>query len=86
MSQIDYNLISDIVKAKEAVKESVEGVMDENLTAAHLASQVYALLEHLDKLEQAWRATPPTEQAAPAQQPQEEQPPQAEQANAEAQE
>ena len=64
VSQIDYNLIADIVSKKEAVKQSVDGVLDNNLTAAHLASEVYALLDELDKLEQMWRATPPSESTA----------------------
>jgi hypothetical protein len=75
VSQIDYNLIGDIVRAKEAVKESVDGVMEGALTAAHLASEVYVLLEHLDKLEVVWRGTPPTEEAPPEQSAQEAPPP-----------
>jgi len=69
-SQIDYNVIADIVRMKESVKQSVEGVMDGSLTAAHLASEVYTLLEQLDKLEVIWRGTPPSEETAPAAQPQ----------------
>ena len=78
-SQIDYNIIADIVRLKESVKQSVEGVMDGSLTAAHLASEVYTLLEHLDKLEVIWRGTPPSEETVPAaaqpQQPVQEPPP-----------
>ena len=74
VSRIDYNLIADIVRLKEVVKESVDGVMEERLTASHLASDVYALLDQLDTLENMWRGTPPTddtvqEQAQPAEQP-----------------
>ena len=64
VSQIDYNLIADITEIKKAVQESVEAVMEDRLTAGHLASDVYRLLELLDKLENMWRATPPTEEMA----------------------
>ena len=64
VSQIDYNLIADITEMKKAVQESVEAVMEDRLTAGHLASDVYRLLELLDKLENMWRATPPTEEMA----------------------
>ena len=83
ISQIDYNLIADIVKIKEVVKESVTAVMEERLTASHLASDVYTLLEQLDKLETVWRSTPPTDEASPgepAQPAQEAPPPDAQQA------
>lgn len=59
VSRIDFNLISQIVEAKEVVKKSVEGVLDEKLTASHLAVDVYALLDLLDMMEQAWKGTPP---------------------------
>lgn len=74
VSQIDYNLIADIIRLKETVQQSVEGVMEDRLTASHLASDVYMLLESLDKLEVVWRGTPPTEEAPPAEQSQPEQP------------
>ncbi len=65
VSQIDYNLIADIVRLKETVKQSVDSVMEGALTAAHLASEVYILLDHLDKLEVVWRGTPPAEEMPP---------------------
>lgn len=74
VSQIDYNLIADIMRLKEVVKESVDAVMEGALTAAHLASDVYTLLDHLDKLEVTWRGTPPTEELPLAEAPQAEQP------------
>lgn len=73
VSQIDHNLMADIVRSKEVVRQSVEAVMEDRLTAGHLASDVYALLELLDKLEVVWRATPPAEEA-PAEAPQAERP------------
>ena len=80
ISQIDYNLIADIVRLKEVVRGSIEAVMEEKLTASHLASDVYTLLDCLDKLENVWRGTPPMEEAAPPvgaqpQQPAQESPP-----------
>jgi len=68
ISKVDYNLLSDIMRLKDAVKQSVDSVMEGALTASHLASDVYALLDELEKLERQWRATPPAEedlQAAP---------------------
>ena len=74
VSQIDYNLISDIIRLKEVVRESVEGVLENRLTASHLASDVYMLLDHLDKLEDMWRGTPPVEETPPAEEAQPAQP------------
>ena len=62
ISKVDYNLLSDVMRLKDTVKQSVDGVMEGALTASHLASEVYALLDELDKLERQWRATPPTEE------------------------
>jgi hypothetical protein len=81
VSKIDYNLISDIVKLKETVKQSVEAVMDEKLTASHLASDVHALLDLLEMLENQWQGAPPEDDSAgaeteqPAEAAQAEQPP-----------
>lgn len=69
VSKIDYNLINDIMRLKDTVKQSVDSVMEGALTATHLASDVYALLDELDKLEQSWRATPPTDEAVQPGQP-----------------
>jgi len=70
--QIDSNMIADIVTMKEAVKESVEAVMNGSLTASHLASKVSELLDQLDRLEALWRAA--SEEPAPAAEAQPEQP------------
>ena len=61
VSRIDYNLLSDVIKFKETVKQSVEAVMDGKITASHLATDVYALLDMLDILENEWRGTPPVD-------------------------
>ena len=68
--QVDYDLIGRIVGLKEIVKVSVDGSMEGRLTAGHLASDVYALLEVLDTLEGIWK------ESAQAAAPQAEQPPQ----------
>jgi hypothetical protein len=70
--QIDSNMIADIVTMKEAVKESVEAVMNGSLTASHLASKVSELLDQIDRLEALWRAA--SEEPAPAAEAQPEQP------------
>jgi hypothetical protein len=70
--QIDSNMIADIVTMKEAVKESVEAVMNGSLTASHLASKVSELLDQIDRLEALWRAA--SEEPAPAEEAQPEQP------------
>ncbi len=66
VSRIDFNLISQIVEAKEVVKSSIEAVLDEKLTASHLAVDVHSLLDLLDMMEQAWKGTPPESDLAPA--------------------
>ena len=76
--QIDSNMIADIVTMKEAVKESVEAVMNGSLTASHLASKVSELLDQLDRLEAIWRAAsgePAPAAEAPPEQPAQEAPP-----------
>jgi len=70
--QVDSNMIADIVTMKEAVKESVEAVMNGSLTASHLASKVSELLDQLDRLEALWRAA--SGEPAPAAEAQPEQP------------
>ena len=67
--QVDHDLIGQIVGLKETVKVSVDGAMEGRLTAGHLASDVYALLEVLDTLEGIWK------ESAQAGAPQVEQPP-----------
>ncbi len=64
VSRIDFNLITQIVEAKESVKSSIEAVMEEKLTASHLVVDVHVLLDLLDMMEQAWKGTPP--EVAPA--------------------
>ena len=64
VSKIDYNMLSEVVKLKEVVRGSVEAVMDEKITASHLATDVYALLDLLDKLENEWKGTPPEDDVA----------------------
>ena len=59
VSRIDYNLLSEVMRLKETVKRSVEAVMDGNITASHLVTDVHALLDLLDMLENEWRGTPP---------------------------
>ena len=86
VSKIDYNMLSEIMAMKEVIRESVEAVLDEKITASHLSTDVYKLLDLLDKLENDWKGTPPEDdiampaaQAPPvAQQAQVEQPPVAE--------
>jgi hypothetical protein len=49
--EVDKDMMIEIFEIKEHVKKSVFAVMDNRLTAAHLASDVSALIEQLDKLE-----------------------------------
>lgn len=49
--EIEEDMIAEMFELKENVKKSVIAVMEGRLTASHLASDVYALLEKLDKLE-----------------------------------
>ena len=71
--KIDYDMIGEIVRLKEVVKGSVNRTMDGSLTAAHLASDVHALLDLLDMLENQWKGAEPIEEEVQAEAPQPEQ-------------
>ena len=64
VSRIDYNLLSDIMTYKATVKQTAEAVLDEKLTASHLITDVHALMDLLDMLENQWRGTPPEDSVA----------------------
>jgi hypothetical protein len=49
--EIDKDMMLEIFSIKENVKKSVYAVMENRLTAAHLASDVFVLLERLDEIE-----------------------------------
>ena len=66
VSQIDYNLLSDVVELKETVKQSVDAVMDGKITASHLAIDVQTLLDLLDTLENEWKGAPSEDGSAEA--------------------
>lgn len=72
---VDEDTMKEIFESKENVKKSVLAVMDNRLTAAHLASDVFMLIELLDKLEVLLIGEPLVQQI-PEQQPAQEQPPQ----------
>lgn len=69
--EVDQDLMDEIVRLKEVVKGSVDAVMEGSLTAGHLASDVYALLDILDMLENIWRGTQSAEEAQAEQPPSE---------------
>ncbi|HGJ63810.1 TPA: hypothetical protein ENS27_00310 [bacterium] len=85
--EVDRDKMMEIFNLKQNVKSSVLAVMDNRLTAAHLATDVYALIELLEKLEIELVGAPlvqeipqPVETPAqpeetPAQQPEQEQQP-----------
>lgn len=62
--QVDQDLINEILRLKQLIKSSVDGVMDGSLTAGHLASDVYMLLDMLDRLGGA-SGLQPIQEAAP---------------------
>jgi len=69
--EVDKDAMMEIFESKESIKKSVFAVMENRLTAAHLVSDVYILLEMLDKLEVALIGepivqAPPAEVQAPA--------------------
>ncbi|HGE70684.1 TPA: hypothetical protein ENX78_07610, partial [Candidatus Poribacteria bacterium] len=70
---VDEDTMKEIFESKENVKKSVLAVMDNRLTAAHLASDVFMLIELLDKLEVLLIGEPLVQQI-PEQQPAQEQP------------
>ena len=68
--EVDKDAMMEIFDSKENVKKSVYAVMDNRLTASHLASDVYILLEMLDKLEVALIGEPVVQEVPPVEQPQ----------------
>ena len=68
--EVDKDTMIEIFESKENVKKSVFAVMENRLTAAHLASDVFVLLEMLDKLEVALIGEPLVQEVPPAPQPQ----------------
>ena len=69
--EVDKVMMIEIFEIKENVKKSVFAVMDNRLTAAHLASDVSALIEQLDKLEVLLIGEPLVQPVPPAEQKQE---------------
>jgi len=47
----EAKMLDTIRELKENVRQSTNAVMENRLTANHLAADVYMLLEYLDKLE-----------------------------------
>ncbi len=74
--EVDKDAMEEIFDIKENVKKSIYAVMSNRLTAAHLASDVYVLLEKLDNLElelfggTSIPSSSPSEQAPAQEQPQ----------------
>jgi len=50
-TKTEAKMLDNIRELKENVRQSTNAVMENRLTASHLASDVYVLLEYLDKLE-----------------------------------
>ena len=65
--EVEQDLINEIMRLREAVKASVNAVMEERLTGSHLATEVSMLLEQLDHLDGILAtATAQAEAAQPA--------------------
>ena len=67
--EVDKNAMMEIFDTKENVKKSVFAVMDNRLTASHLASDVFILIEMLEKLEIALIGEPVVQEVPPVEQP-----------------
>ena len=68
--EVDKDAMMEIFDSKENVKKSVYAVMDNRLTASHLASDVFILIEMLEKLEVALIGEPVVQEVPPIEQPQ----------------
>lgn len=68
--EVDKDAMIEIFNTKENVKKSVFAVMDNRLTASHLASDVFILIEMLEKLEIALIGEPVVQVVPPVEQPQ----------------
>lgn len=68
--EVDKDAMMEIFDTKENVKKSVFAVMDNRLTASHLASDVFILIEMLEKLEIALIGEPVVQVVPPVEQPQ----------------
>jgi hypothetical protein len=67
--EVDKDAMMEIFNTKENVKKSVFAVMDNRLTASHLASDVFILIEMLEKLEIALIGEPVVQEVPPVEQP-----------------
>ena len=67
--EVDKDAMMEIFDSKENVKKSVYAVMDNRLTASHLASDVFILIEMLEKLEIALIGEPVVQEVPPVEQP-----------------
>ena len=67
--EVDKDAMMEIYNTKENVKKSVFAVMDNRLTASHLASDVFILIEMLEKLEIALIGEPVVQEVPPVEQP-----------------
>ena len=67
--EVDKDAMMEIFDTKENVKKSVFAVMDNRLTASHLASDVFILIEMLEKLEIALIGEPVVQEVPPVEQP-----------------
>jgi len=68
--EVDKDAMMKIFDSKENVKKSVFAVMDNRLTASHLASDVFILIEMLEKLEIVLIGEPVVQVVPPVEQPQ----------------
>ncbi len=65
--EVDRDMMLQIFELKQSLKNAVNAVLEGRLTAAHLSSEVFALIEKLEELEVMLIGEPLVQEVAPAQ-------------------
>ncbi len=65
--EVDRDMMLQIFDLKQSLKNAVNAVLEGRLTAAHLSSEVFALIEKLEQLEVLLIGEPVVQEVPPAQ-------------------
>lgn len=76
--EVDRDMMLKIFELKQSLKNAVNAVLEGRLTAAHLSSEVFSLIEKLEELEVMLIGEPLVQEVAPAREAPPEQPAQPE--------
>jgi len=65
--EVDKDIMLEIFDLKQSLKNAVNAVLEGRLTAAHLSSEVFSLIEKLEQLEVMLIGEPLVQEVPPAQ-------------------